>query len=361
MEVNNRNIGLDILKILSMCGIIGLHLINQGGIYRASYEEGQWSYFIICLISGILFLSVDIFAMITGYLMSQRDNVKFFALIKLYGVTYFYIILVFLFLKISHLVNVDGIKDYVYVFFPMIRGRYWYLVCYSFMFMLIPYINKLIKSLTNQEFKKLITILMFMCSILPTLFMTDFFKLDNGYSALWLIVCYLFGAYVKRYGFNIKHRTQWTIVIANTLIMLFLSLLIKYHRSEILDVLFSQYSEQLPFQYISPFIVVNSILLVSLFSEIKCKWINKVKINFLIQRLSKATFGVYVMHIHVLIFDNLLKDAFVNLVGEGALKLGIRTIGVILLIFILCSLIEMIRYNMTVIFISLIKRLMYNG
>jgi len=35
-----RNIGLDILKILSMCGIVGLHIINNGGIYNAAVKWG---------------------------------------------------------------------------------------------------------------------------------------------------------------------------------------------------------------------------------------------------------------------------------------------------------------------------------
>lgn len=33
-KLHVRNYGLDLLKILSMCGIIGLHVINQGGIYQ---------------------------------------------------------------------------------------------------------------------------------------------------------------------------------------------------------------------------------------------------------------------------------------------------------------------------------------
>lgn len=315
---------------------------------RLPINWGGWSYAGICLLASVLYLSVDIFAMITGYLMCERKTVKLSSLVKLWKITYFYIVVVLFILKIFHLTHISGIESYIYILFPMTKGRYWYLVCYSFMFILIPYLNKLINILTKQEFRKLLTVLILMCSVFPTLFMTDFFRVNNGYCALWLIICYFIGAYVKKYRIRMNSKLRWYIVGVNTLVIALSAILIRCYWSELMKRLFTQYSEQLLFQYISPFIVINSALLVSLFSEMEFDKSNKIKLSPLVQILSEGTFGVYVLHIHILIFDNYLKNAFIGFAEQGAVKLIIQTMGTILLIFALCSLIEIIRHFITV-------------
>lgn len=70
-----RLAGLDILRILSMLGIVGLHIINEGGL-RCTLPINSISYFVVMILLTILFTSVNIFALLTGYLNINKENNK---------------------------------------------------------------------------------------------------------------------------------------------------------------------------------------------------------------------------------------------------------------------------------------------
>ena len=48
-------------------------------------------------------------------------------------------------------------------------------------------------------------------SVLPVIFNTDPFIIKAGYSALWLMILYLIGGYIKKYGLFEKCRTTWLV------------------------------------------------------------------------------------------------------------------------------------------------------
>jgi len=175
--------------------------------------------------------------------------------------------------------------------------------------------------------------------------MTDFFRISNGYSSMWLIICYLFGAYVRKFGINLSGRKKWMLIICNSILTVVIALYIKGHSSEMLRGIFTGYNGLLPFQYISPMITINSLLMVSLFSEMKMPYLEKFE--HMIQMVSESTFGVYVFHVHPILFDNYMDNAFEGIVGLGAIKTGIFTIGIILAVFISFSLLEILRANVT--------------
>ena len=74
MEVK-RNNGLDICRVLSMCGIIGLHVMNAGGVIaNTDFLSVQG-----ILMRGLIVLFypvVNIFGMMTGWLYISKKEVK---------------------------------------------------------------------------------------------------------------------------------------------------------------------------------------------------------------------------------------------------------------------------------------------
>ncbi len=342
-----RNYGLDLLKILSMCAIVGLHVINQGGIYQAAYQLGKTRYASVVALGNFFYLSVDIFAMITGYLTCEYESIKLKSLLKLWGITYFYIFAVLGLFKFCGLGDVKSLEEYVYVLFPMTKGRYWYLICYSFVFLLTPYLNKLVNNLSNSEFKKLVVSMLILGSFFPTIGMTDFFRLNNGYSASWLIICYLLGVYIKKFGVVIQLKRKCIVILFNMLLGTVLPVFIRHFWSDYLKILFAEYSELLFMQYISPLIVINAVLIVSIFSEINCSKDENPLLSKIVQKTSTATFGVYVLHIHVLIFDHYMKDSFVWITRYNSVSMCIMIIGSVAGIFLVCCVVEMVRHEMT--------------
>ena len=327
-----REYQLDLLRILSMLGIVGLHILYQGGALRFVTPYSV-NYYLCWIIEIILMSSVNIFALLTGYLYITKNSLKTKSIINLIATVLFYCIsitLLFICLK-SDL----KVKDIIIGFFPPIAGKYWYITSYIFLFFMIPYLNKFINSISQKQFKKLLSILFILLTVVTTFGLKDYFKIGNGYSPFWLIYMYMIGAYIKINKPTIKTNKCLILLTINIFIIMLskvaISLITKYLTgNEVMSDIFIQYN--------SPFILVNSILIFIIFNKIKPS--KKENINKLIITISSLMFGIYIIHSHYFFFDFILKDISLNIPNK---YLTIYSFGMILLIFVICGIIEFIR------------------
>ena len=84
--------------------------------------------------------------------------------------------------------------------FPTMWKTYWYFSSYVGVFVVEPYLNRLVKSLGSAGKKKLAITLFLLCSVftmLPPIANKDFLGISAGYSFLWLSVMYIIGACVR--------------------------------------------------------------------------------------------------------------------------------------------------------------------
>lgn len=143
-------------------------------------------------------VSVNVFGIITGWLNCDKKYYKWNRIIELLLTVLFWcVVITALLFPILH--NRLTLNDFIIVLFSALKGRYWYITSYVFIFFLMPYLNRIVTSLDRNEFKKMLIILLILLSLLPTFFKTDFFKSNGGMSPLWLMVCYFIGAYIKKY------------------------------------------------------------------------------------------------------------------------------------------------------------------
>ncbi len=296
---NNRLYGLSILRIISMLGIIGLHILNAGGAFGrenliSMVELPISIFYILCA------ASVNTFAMLTGYLYVDKPNIKYKNILKLIFTVLFYSAIITILFIIFKREAFNSIVDIIKSFVPPLVGKYWYITCYVLLFVLIPFINKLIDSLTTYQFKLLLIILLIFTSVLPTFLLTDFFKLNDGYSTAWLIVCYLIGAYIKRS----KSKFSTTTILLLYLLCVIVTISISIVSWFILKS-FSIYN--ILVAYTSPVIVLISILSILLFSNINFKNTILIKI---IDSLSNCAFDTYIIHSHLLMFAWFINDNF---------------------------------------------------
>lgn len=190
-----HNYGIDIIRIIGMMGIIGLHVINAGGILANSKFI---NYYIVDLFNIIFMSSVNLFAIISGYLYIDK-KVNYNSIINLIITTLFYSVVItsiafFLFPEIF-----SNLKILISGLFPPVIDRYWYLVSYVFLFFCIPYINIFIKNIDKTILEKLIFIIFILFCIISIFGYVDYFRINEGYSPFWLMYCYIIGAYLKLY------------------------------------------------------------------------------------------------------------------------------------------------------------------
>ena len=131
--MKKRVIGLDLLRIISMLGIIGLHVIGQGGLINNSNIHSI-KYYVILLLLVFFYTSVDVFGLLSGYLNISKEKNKYSRFVQLIMILIYYCLLI---PSIFYLFNIDNIRDSGYKellfnYFPILIGRYWYITFYLY-------------------------------------------------------------------------------------------------------------------------------------------------------------------------------------------------------------------------------------
>ena len=292
------NHGLNLLRIISMLGIIGLHVLNAGGgmdkVNLLSPSNAVLRYFsIFCA------CSVDTFAMMTGFLHEGRTSVRYRNLLSLLATVFFHCIVItcgFYFYNR----NLFGDIGIVTSLYPFRANRFWYVACYVLLFVLIPYINILLNNIHDRQFDILVILLFVMTSVLPASQRLDFFRMDWGYSSAWMIVCYILGAYIKRKQGTLSLRKGIGLTVAISLAILGYTVLREKCFGDAMAFTWAT-------EYVSPGIVLMSMLLVDIFSRLP---LADHKFTRRIAGIGAAAFDVYIVHAHVMIYKKIITDGF---------------------------------------------------
>lgn len=296
--MENREYGLDIARIVSMFGILMLHILGRGGLL-ISNEPTSAKYWMYWAIEIIAYSSVDIFAMLTGWLdTNKKSKASVFRVIELIAITVFYSIIITGVFMVFSPEKVVGLKSIIKGIFPMLVGRYWYITCYIPVAILKPYLSVALAGLSIEKHKKLCIILVGVFSIIPTFTSIDFFVEKWGYSTIWLIVCYILGSYLKKIKDTIKISSYKLGGGYIALVLLMVVIKAAY---------WSLTGKNVPgiIDYTSPFILANAVFALLIFSRIR---IGKGKKILLM--VSGAAFDVYIIHCHLFVFDYIINGNF---------------------------------------------------
>ncbi len=330
---NKRNYGIDLLKALSMFGVVCMHITNAGGTWIEGTFLNPSS--LVLRFFGMFFVcSVNIFAMITGYLYVKKDSVKYSNLLNLMFTVIFWCLLI---TGVAYLFTpqyLEGIS-LTKCLSPFGSGTYWYFKCYILLFIFIPFLNKLALSINQKQYCFLLLALFLTMCCLTSVIQKDLFVVAGGYSSLWLMVCYLVGAYIGLYAQTIKPRPIiWSMVpILNTLTLFALFIIA-------MKLFGSPVGYSLLVSYVSPLTVVNAICLVLFFSQLKIE--NKL-CKKIIASTGKSSFSVYIAHGHEIIFVGVFGRTFAFLSDfNPILALGIW-IGTAVAIYVAIWGLDMLR------------------
>jgi surface polysaccharide O-acyltransferase-like enzyme len=160
----------------------------------------------------------------------------------------------------------------------------------------------------------------------------DAFSMRKGYSLIWIIILYIVGAWMNRC--NIMKCFKIRELLMGLIICILFTWAVKILAPQIIvgDMLVN---------YTSFTIVYNAIALVGIFSKIKLKLCVKKVVAW----LKPATFGVYLIHAHPLIFEYLIEDAFSLIAYSSWWLLVVYVLLYSFGIFMVCLVIEMCRLS----------------
>lgn len=338
MEENNcyfdrqRNTGLDICRIISMIGIVLLHVVGAGGVlasvegqYTISYWAAEWVF--ICAEC-----SVDIFAVMSGYFGINKKKKTIYRAVELVAIVLFYSVIITLGFAVFAPTELKGVKGVLKGIFPPLVGRYWYITCFVPVLIFQPFINKMLLSLTEKQHLALLFSEVFVFSCIPSAVSVDFFRLDGGYSFVWLLLLYSIGAYLGR----IKDRSIVNVKKCGVFIFFVLSLALLFGNICISKIVGANLRYMVA--YTSPVVLAMSLCVLLPLSDIKLTTGRKI-----LEVLSSTAFDVYLIHSHVLVYDLILTDAFTWIKTFSWYYIPAICVICAVSVFLLCSFLGYIR------------------
>lgn len=332
MKSSSRNFGIDILRIVSMLGVVLLHVLNHGGVLGLDHSPASFS--VVWFLEVLAFPAVNCFVLISGYVGYKAENIypKIRNIISLLFTVLFYSISIFLVFKFFGAEPL-GLVDLVKSFMPTILKSYWFFSAYLGVFLLSPLLNLFVyKSNFKQVFVFLVIFSLF--SVVSTFY--DTFSVLEGYSVIWFAFMYLIGAIIKKYNLTeLFCKRCWVIIALAAFIITWLSKIVL----DFTNIPLLEKASDTLVKYVSPTIVIMAVVVLSLFSKINCPPSFAPIISF----FATSAFSVYLIHDNELVRQYLISEIH-NYVGDFNIVLLILSIiCCVCAIFITCILIDKIR------------------
>ena len=313
-----RNFGIDLLRIISMVYVLILHTLGIGGILK-SLPPVSTQYKVFWFLEIWASCAVDIFVLISGFAGYSKKEKKpnYSKLILLWFEVVFYSAGIAIIYKYIHpnRVSAETIRN---MFFPLTNEIYWFFCAYTGLFIMKPFLDAAVRQLENKKLKHLMAIffLAFSCFSM----FTNPFRLVGGYSFVWFMILYIFGASLKKLDVcgNISAKKAILGIICLSLMTWALKML-DFH----VNFMNIHLSTESLISYVSPIIVLSAILHVILFSKAEFPSL----VNKIISFLSTGTFSVYLINTHPCLWNNEFEDRFIGWASLPTAEILIRLLG----------------------------------
>ena len=331
-----RKSNIELLRIISMFLIVSHHYVVNSGIMKA-FQIGDTSinYIFLNLWGMWGKTCINTFILITGYFTCKTGlTIKRYCKVFL---EYFFYHYVFFFIMLAAGYETIGFKrifDLLFDVFRFANGSGFFTDSILIFYLFIPFINIFIRSTTKDEMRNLILLLLFVFTILSTFFF-DYYIFGEVF---WFIAVYYIGAYLSLYP------PEWSCSLKGSVRLLIVSTVLSYASVLFMIFIGAIIQKGDPYIFVADANKLGAVLVsVMMFSTFKNLNIGYSKV---INLIAKTTFGVLMIHANsdawrqFMWKDLLHVNTFYSL---PIVSLIMRTILITAGVFIVCSLIDMIR------------------
>lgn len=327
MKKLERKSNFELLRIITMVMIVTMHILDHSGIF-ISKNFNNFNFIIASIVNTLSIVAVNCYILISGY-FGCKQNFKKEKIIKLYLHVVFISISISVIFWILNLQSINMVSI-IKTFMPILGQNWWFISVYFVLYLLTPYINKMIENISKIELERLIFIGILVFVIWPSISIGEIINpinVDSGYGLYNFVLLYIIGSYIRLYRDEIKINKYIYIIVY--LVSMFTLATINLILTNITKV----YIAKLSYDFILTYIGAISLFL--FFKEINVK---SHKINL----FSSLTLGIYLIHEHMFIremMQNFIKE---QKFYEGKLFI-IYIILIIVFIYCISSVLEYIR------------------
>lgn len=328
--MNERNYGIDVARILAILLVVAVHVLGAG----CAFPVTPFGMLVASVVDALAFAGVNLFALISGYVgvTGRATFRKWLSLYLQVWVTCGFITIVMRMFGFG-LTSID-VKHVVE---PVFTSAYWYFTAYTGLFVFMPILNAGLLSMDAKMRVKTSFVLVLVFSVLTMFARTDVLNLNQGYSVLWLIALYSLGAVSRLARIDLRRRLYVVLAVLGTgVTAIQIGLCRAYPAIEArLDgyLLFKSYT--------SPTVLLTAWSLLMLCANIK---VEGEKLQRLILYFSGCAFGVYLIHVHPIVFNEVWRGSFTWMSKiDNPVLWAVILVLLVLTIFVLCSIVESLR------------------
>lgn len=328
-----RNYGVDLLRVLATLFITILHVMGHGGIIDA--VEGKAQYNVIWFLEILCFCAVDCYGVISGYVgYGHKHRPSRYLTLWLEVVFYCLLMTIVVYNWQPSYVSHTRV---VHSFFPVTFNAYWYFTAYTGVFLLMPYMNRVVDSFTEKDAVKLFLGVFLLFSLYNTLAiknsLSDPFRLAGGYTFMWLCALYMVGAVIRKFDVcKIIHPlVRWGVFLLALLFTWLWKTQFYYGKDWDISGMFISYT--------SPTIFLMATALLLFFG--KCR-LHKVG-TFIVKVVAPTTFGVYLLQDQNYVRTYFLSRRYEEIAAMSPGIIPLRVIGIAISIYVVGIAVDWVR------------------
>ncbi len=326
MNKESRQSNFELLRIIAMVMIIATHCLSSSSAFSA-FQSNTIQYLILAFIQTLANYGVNLFVLITGWFMIEKTSISVRKVVQILLNVAFYGIIIY---SISVLIgiNVFSLRGLIKAVFPLLFGYRWFVLAYCVLFVLIPYINAMLRHLTQVQYGTLLIICFVLFSVWPTFLPNP--PIDHyGYSFLHLIFMYILAGYGRKYIRNISSGCNLLLLLICLSCTLVLYLLPS-------DTVFLSTALNYKGAYNSVFNVLSSFSIFLLFSKLSFS-------SKIINVFASSAFAVFLIHGDYNIMDFLFNDVLQIGSFYSHWYWCLVLISDIVLIYLVCAIIDLLK------------------
>ena len=327
-----RNSTIELLRIMSIIMIIACHLSHHGGFQFSSSAvtvPRLWLHFIE--MGGNM--GVNIFVLISGYFLIQNNalNISIKKVLKFWGMVFFYSAAMFILAFAIGKGNASPVNC-IETLFPITFKKWWFASTYFVMFLLHPYINRLLRSFTQKEYIKFLILIFIMWSVIPTFTSTDF----QSNRLIEFFMYYAIAGYIKLYGFGSKLKSR------HFFIMHIVFAAITYLSAVVFMVLGTKIPALA--SHTMQFYPINSVLTLLRAVTLFAAFTQMPQMHSrVINKTASVAFAVYLIHDSSLMRSYIWSDLFKVSSFQNSNWIIAYSIGVVIIVYAVCAAVDFIR------------------
>ena len=311
-----RNPNMDILRIIAVLCVIGIHFFYHSGYYYTTNDNAVM--YFATVLRTLCSVCVPLFMILSGFLLCNKTLKKgYYSGIRK-------TIIVYILVAIACMIYKSIVGSYTLTPFTFFTGildftgaNYsWYIEMYIGLFLLFPFLNIIYKNLDSRKQKNILLITLIAITILPSLF--NAFRFDSlewwanpasntetqklipsWWVGIYPITYYFTGCYIREYGTKIKN----IYLIIALVVAVFGFGTFNFYRCYGMPFSTSNY---VYWSGIEPYVM--SVLIFLIIKNLELDNIN-VKVKFVLWKVSDLVLGTYLLSF---IFDAIYYYEFLN-------------------------------------------------